>query len=82
MKRTIEWCDMLVNDKTKTYYDVIKLCQEETVRETVKECVENAKAKIIREWWGNTGSEHCDDIPVVIKESILSVADKLIKELE
>jgi len=56
---------------------LIKQAQEYAIRETVKECVEQARMKEV--WEGNTGREYCDTI--IDANSILSVADKLIKEL-
>ena len=55
--------------------ELIKLAQEDAIRETVRECSENAEA--IEGW--NTG--YSGSAASVNKQSIFSVADKLIKEL-
>lgn len=52
---------------------LIKQIQEDVIRETVQECAENAE---IEEY-----DEHFQYSPHVNKNSILSIADKLIKEL-
>ena len=55
----------------------IKFAIIDTIRETVKECAENARLKRTSSDYGGLG------VPTIIldKNSILSIADKLIKEL-
>ena len=52
-------------------YKLIRIVQEDTIRDAVEECAENAELD----------SDSYENI-YVDKNSILSVADKLIKELE
>lgn len=79
----------LVEDSIeKDFYDIIKRVQEETIRETVTECVNNAglledgrklnSNKYRIEAYNTYYIETDIDID---KQEILSVADKLIKEL-
>lgn len=62
-------------------YDLIKKVQEEVIRETVEECANSAITREAVEYWSG---QVWDDgpLPIVVdKNSILSIADKLIKEL-
>lgn len=59
----------------------IKQAQEDAIRETVKECANSAKTREATEFWSG---QVWDDgpLPIIVdKNSILSIADKLIKEL-
>jgi len=60
--------------------EVIKFAQKDAIRKTVKECAENAYCDMIHppdeDYPELEESEY-----MVVKSSILSVADKLIKEL-
>jgi hypothetical protein len=59
----------------------IKLAQKDAIRETVIICARNARTcDDLNSYCGNTDSEYPPDI-VVDKQSILKVAEKLIKEL-
>lgn len=61
--------------------DTIKQVQEDTIREAVKECANFARTREATEFWSG---QVWDDgpLPIIVdKNSILSVADKLIKEL-
>lgn len=42
MKRTIEYCDDLVNDKSRTYYEIVKQVQIDAIDAAVKRCAEIA----------------------------------------
>lgn len=55
---------------TREVTQLIKIAQEDAIRETVKECAENADTT----YTPNAGT-------IVDKNSILSVADKLIQQL-
>ena len=59
----------------------IKFAIIDAIRETVKECSEKARTKEDRSYWSG---KVWDDgpLPIIVdKNSILSIADKLIKEL-
>ncbi len=58
------------HDLLKDFIRITKLAQEDAIRETVKECAENAT-----QWYTLNGDAYIDTV------SILEVADKLIKEL-
>lgn len=61
--------------------ECIRIAQEDAIRATVKECADKVRTcNDPYSYCGNTGSEYPPDI-IVDKQSILSVADKLIKEL-
>jgi len=59
-----------------TSYDIIS-AMKEACRQTIELCAENATAKIITEWSGNTGSEYCDEYAVVNKQSILNTINQI-----
>ena len=59
----------------------IKFAIIDAIKETVKECAEKARTKEDRSYWSG---QVWDDgpLPIIVdKNSILSIADKLIKEL-
>lgn len=65
---------------------LIKKVQEDTIRETVKECNNYAKVRVVENALieeGETYSSYDDGVFTffVDDQSILSIADKLIKEL-
>ena len=65
----------------KMLVECIRIAQEDAIRAAVKECANKAKTcNDPHSYCGNTGSEYPPDI-IVNKQSILSVADRLIKEL-
>ena len=65
----------------KMITECIRIAQEDAIRATVKECANKAKTcNDPNSYCGNTGSEYPPDI-IVDKQSILSVADRLIKKL-
>ena len=65
----------------KMIIECIRIAQEDAIRATVKECADKARTcNDPYSYCGNTGSEYPPDI-IVDKQSILSVADRLIKEL-
>lgn len=65
----------------KMLVECIRIVQEDAIRATVKECADKARTcNDPYSYCGNTGSEYPPDI-IVDKQSILSVADKLIKKL-
>ena len=65
----------------KMIIECIKIGQEDAIRATVKECADKARTcNDPYSYCGNTGSEYPPDI-IVDKQSILSVADRLIKKL-
>jgi hypothetical protein len=75
---------------TKELEAIIKLAQEDAIRETVKECVKESEVQTYlkknRRWVKMTGEFEFDSTNFEMKNSvnkkkILSVADKLIKEL-
>lgn len=63
------------HDLVKDFIRITKLAQEDAIRETVKECNKNVKMKVI----ANDGNDRT--VEIIDSNSILSVADKLIKEL-
>lgn len=70
----------------KSWKDFIKRIQEDTIRETVKECNNYAKVRVVENALieeGETYSSYDDGVFTffVDDQSILSIADKLIKEL-
>ena len=70
----------------KELIDIIKQVQEDTIRETVKECNNYAKVRVVENALieeGETYSSYDDGVFTffVDDQSILSIADKLIKEL-
>lgn len=65
---------------TEIIIKVIKEVQEEAIKETVKECAENAKAYSIYPNHVNNEDGEMEFFDVN-RNSILSIADKLIKEL-
>lgn len=78
-----ELCDYLGKEdiSVKMLVECIRIAQEDAIRATVKECANKAKTcNDPNSYGGNTGSEYPPDI-IVDKQSILSVADRLIKEL-
>lgn len=65
----------------KMLVECIRIAQEDAIRATVKECADKARTcNDPYSYCGNTGSEYPPDI-IVDKQSILSVADRLIKKL-
>lgn len=68
---------------------IIRLAQEDAIRETVKECAENVLLSIddiVEKSNGQSylvvdGNHYSETFINIDKQSILSVADKLIKEL-
>ena len=65
----------------KMLVECIRIAQEDAIRATVKKCADKARTCTDPySYCGNTGSEYPPDI-IVDKQSILSVADKLIKKL-
>ena len=65
----------------KMLVECIRIAQEDAIRATVKECADKARTCNDSYYYcGNTGSVYPPDI-IVDKQSILSVADRLIKEL-
>ena len=65
----------------KMLVECIRIAQEDAIRATVKECANKARTcNDPYSYCGNTGSEYPPDI-IVDKQSILSVADRLIKKL-
>jgi hypothetical protein len=71
-------------DGCETFYryeeviKAIKLAQEDSIRRTAKECAENAQVESV---FVSTGDYSGHNKHIVNKQSILSVADKLIKEI-
>jgi len=93
MKQTIDYLKELFEEPfeliegsiEKDFYNVIRAAQEDVIKWTVEECAESAQ---IRFWDGHFQEgkllKHFQsgiNNLTVSKESILSVADKLIKEL-
>ena len=91
MKKTIEYCDEFVNNRNpnESIFDVFRRIQEDAIRETVKECAENAEIN-----FNTNDKEFISDIDFsfrdgdgnwckisINEDKIYSVADKLIKEL-
>lgn len=65
----------------KMLIECVRIAQEDAIRATVKKCANKAKTcNDPNSYCGNTGSEYPPDI-IVDKQSILSVADRLIKKL-
>lgn len=101
MKKAIEYYSELIKEweEYEDKFELKGLCyeefliikfkqiQEEAIRETVKECAENAEANIEFIGWLNENLEYYNIIKdqdyelSIDKNSILSIADKLIKEL-
>ena len=78
-----ELCNYLGKEdiSVKMLVECIKIAQEDAIRTTVRKCANKAKTcNDPNSYCGNTGSEYPPDI-IVDKQSILVVADKLIKEL-
>jgi hypothetical protein len=73
--------------KLSPIIQAIKAAQEDAIRETVQKCVENATIECFEfkeDWMEEPINITIDDygnIHGICKQSILSVADKLIKEL-
>lgn len=80
-----EWYSENYANTVYSIADVIKMAQEEAIRETVKECAENAETIISDDFLLELGKFGKIKAPsnkdYIYKPSILSVADKLIKEL-
>ena len=95
MKKTIEYLKELFEEPLelvedsfeKDFYLIIKAAQEDTIRETVKECINVAKIEYyeFKEDWmeepDNITRDDYGNIHGINPQSILSVADRLIKEL-
>ena len=76
-----------VEENNKDLLTVIRIAQEDAIRETVKECADAASLECFEfkeDWMDEPINITIDDygnIYGIDKNSILSVADKLIKEL-
>ena len=89
MKRTIEYCDELVNDKSRTYYEIVKQIQIDAIDETVKRCAQQALLSIdgiVEKSNGQTylcdeGNHYTETWINIDKQSILQVAEELISKL-
>ncbi len=76
--------------KGMSLYDFIKKIQTDTIQEACQACADNADADVTFQGWlaeeslksGEPFEEGEDYEVYVIESSILSVAEKLIKELE
>jgi hypothetical protein len=55
---------------------LIELIQKDAYNSAIKDAIENVTASIEYEYWGNTGSEHCDESAVVNHESIFNLMKK------
>ena len=82
MKRTIEYCDELVNDKSRTYYEIVKQIQIDAIDTTVKRCAEKAEIKDTKVNYTGVRAGGYYIVKEIDKQSILQIAEQLKKELE